>query len=70
LSYPTCHNSPQEQETTIHAAGEHPGTKRSIRSGVAQSVKAKPLTIQEAPPLKNSFQIQAAEYWLKLGEAD
>ena len=38
--------------------------------GVAQSVKAKSLTIQEAPPLKNSLQIKAAEYWLKLGEAD
>jgi hypothetical protein len=38
--------------------------------GVAQSVKAKTLTIQEAPPLKNSLQIKAAEYWLKLGEAD
>ena len=32
--------------------------------GVAQSVKAKSLTIQD------SLQIKAAEYWLKLGEAD
>jgi hypothetical protein len=38
--------------------------------GVAPSVNAKPLPIQEAPPLKNSLQIKAAEYWLKLGEAD
>ena len=38
--------------------------------GVAQSVKAKTLPMQEAPPLKNSLQIKAAEYWLKLGEAD
>jgi hypothetical protein len=30
----------------------------------AQSVKAEPLTIQD------SLQIKAAEYWLKLGEAD
>ena len=41
-----------------------------IVPGVAQSVKPKTLTIQEAPPLKNSLQIKAAEYWLKLGEAD
>ena len=32
--------------------------------GVAQSVKGKTLTIQD------SFQVKAAEYWLKLGEAD
>jgi hypothetical protein len=32
--------------------------------GVAQSVKAKPLTIRD------SLQIKAAEYWLRLGEAD
>ncbi len=32
--------------------------------GVAPSVKAQPLTIQD------SLQIKAAEYWLKLGEAD
>jgi hypothetical protein len=32
--------------------------------GVAPSVNAKPLTIQD------SLQIKAAEYWLKLGEAD
>jgi len=32
--------------------------------GVAQSVKPKTLTIQD------SLQIKAAEYWLKLGEAD
>jgi hypothetical protein len=32
--------------------------------GVAQSVNAKPLTIQD------SLQIKSAEYWLKLGEAD
>jgi hypothetical protein len=32
--------------------------------GVAQSVNGKPLTIQDA------LQIKAAEYWLKLGEAD
>jgi hypothetical protein len=32
--------------------------------GVAQSVKGRPLTIQA------SVQIKAAEYWLKLGEAD
>jgi hypothetical protein len=32
--------------------------------GVAQSVKAKTLTIQD------SLQIKAAEYWPKLGEAD
>jgi hypothetical protein len=38
--------------------------------GLAQSGKRKTLTIQEAPPLKNSLQIKAAEYWLKLGEAD
>jgi hypothetical protein len=31
--------------------------------GVAQSVNAKPLTIQD------SLQIKAAEYWLKLGQA-
>jgi hypothetical protein len=31
--------------------------------GVAQSVNATPLTIQD------SLQIKAAEYWLKLGEA-
>ena len=37
--------------------------------GVAQSVKAKTLSI-EALPLKNSLQIKAAEYWLRLGEAD
>jgi allophanate hydrolase subunit 1 len=37
---------------------------------VAQSVKAKPLAIQEALPSKDSLQIKAAEYWLKLGEAD
>jgi hypothetical protein len=36
----------------------------------AQSVKGRTLTMQEAPPLKNSLQIKAAEYWLKLGEAD
>jgi hypothetical protein len=38
--------------------------------GVAQSGKLQTLTIQEAPPLRNSLQIKAAEYWLKLGEAD
>jgi len=38
--------------------------------GVAQSGKAKPLNIQEAPPLKTALHIKAAEYWLKLGEAD
>ena len=32
--------------------------------GVAQSVKRRSLTIQD------SLQIKAAEYWLKLGEAD
>ena len=32
--------------------------------GVAQSMKPKTLTIQD------SLQIKAAEYWLKLGEAD
>jgi hypothetical protein len=32
--------------------------------GVAQSVKGRTLTIQD------SLQIKAAEYWLKLGEAD
>jgi hypothetical protein len=32
--------------------------------GVDQSVNAKPLIIQD------SLQIKAAEYWLKLGEAD
>jgi hypothetical protein len=32
--------------------------------GVAQSGKAKPPTIQDSLPIK------AAEYWLKLGEAD
>jgi len=32
--------------------------------GVAQSVKLQTLTIQD------SLQIKAAEYWLKLGEAD
>ena len=32
--------------------------------GVAQSGKAKPLSIQD------SLQIKAAEYWLRLGEAD
>jgi hypothetical protein len=32
--------------------------------GVAQSGKAKPLPIQDSLPIK------AAEYWLKLGEAD
>jgi hypothetical protein len=32
--------------------------------GVAQSVKAKPL------PIQDSLQIKAAEYWLKLGEVD
>jgi hypothetical protein len=32
--------------------------------GVAQSGKAKPL------PIQDSLQIKAAEYWLKLGEAD
>jgi hypothetical protein len=32
--------------------------------GVAQSVKARTLAIQD------SLQIKAAEYWLKLGEAD
>ena len=32
--------------------------------GVAQSVKPKTLTIQDSLPIK------AAEYWLKLGEAD
>ncbi len=32
--------------------------------GVAQSVNAKPL------PMQASLQIKAAEYWLKLGEAD
>ena len=32
--------------------------------GVAPSVNAKPL------PIQDSLQIQAAEYWLKLGEAD
>jgi hypothetical protein len=32
--------------------------------GVAQSGNAKPL------PIQDSFQIKAAEYWLKLGEAD
>ena len=32
--------------------------------GVAQSVKAQSLTIQD------SLQIKAAEYWLRLGEAD
>jgi hypothetical protein len=32
--------------------------------GVAQSVNVKPTTIQD------SLQIKAAEYWLKLGEAD
>ena len=32
--------------------------------GVAQSVEVKTLTIQD------SLQIKAAEYWLKLGEAD
>ena len=32
--------------------------------GVAQSVKGKALTIQDA------LQIKTAEYWLKLGEAD
>jgi hypothetical protein len=35
-----------------------------IVRGVAQSVNATPL------PLQDSLQIQAAEYWLKLGEAD
>jgi hypothetical protein len=38
--------------------------------GVAPSVNAKPLPMQEAPPSKNSLPIKAAEYWLKLGEAD
>jgi hypothetical protein len=38
--------------------------------GGAQSGKATPRPIQDAPPLKNSLQIKAAEYWLKLGEAD
>ena len=38
--------------------------------GVDQSGKAKPLNLQEPPPLKNSLHIKAAEYWLKLGEAD
>ena len=32
--------------------------------GVAQSLKAKTLTLHDA------LQIKAAEYWLKLGEAD
>jgi hypothetical protein len=32
--------------------------------GVAQSVKVKTL------PIQDSLQIKAAEYWLKLGEAD
>ena len=32
--------------------------------GVAQSVKLKTL------PMQDSLQIKAAEYWLKLGEAD
>jgi hypothetical protein len=32
--------------------------------GVARSVKARTLTLQD------SLQIKAAEYWLKLGEAD
>jgi len=32
--------------------------------GVAQPVKAKPL------PIQDSLQVKAAEYWLKLGEAD
>jgi hypothetical protein len=32
--------------------------------GVAPSVNAKPL------PMQDSLQIKAAEYWLKLGEAD
>ena len=38
--------------------------------GVAQSGKPKPLNLQEAPPLKTSLLIKAAEYWLQLGEAD
>ena len=38
--------------------------------GVDQSGKAKPLNLQEPPPLKNSLHIKAAEYWLQLGEAD
>ncbi|MCX6923044.1 MAG: hypothetical protein NT154_07530 [Verrucomicrobia bacterium] len=44
--------------------------KAQSAPGVVQSGKAKPLPIQETPPLKNSLQIKAAEYWLKLGEAD
>ena len=32
--------------------------------GVAQSGKARPL------PIQDSLQLKAAEYWLKLGEAD
>jgi len=38
--------------------------------GFAQSGKAEPLNLQEAPPLKTSLHIKAAEYWLQLGEAD
>jgi hypothetical protein len=41
-----------------------PAPNAQFVPGVAQSVKAKPLTIQD------SLQIKAAEYWLKLGEPD
>ena len=64
------HNPPQEIEfedsKPVHA-GPNPGTKRSI---YPSSSPGETTTTQELLPINDALQIQAAEYWLKLGEAD
>jgi len=63
-------------EQVIHAGGGNPGSKRSLysREGQFKQEKELPvkdvLPIEEALPVEHSLQIKAAEYWLKLGEAD
>ena len=62
-------------EQVNHAGGGNPGTNDYCIIHEAQFTEEElPMRnaspTEEALPLDNSLQIQAAEYWLKLGEAD
>src|ERR1035441_1136388 len=64
MSNPPLHNPPVKTANQFMQPVEILAPEDQFIPGVAQSVKPKTLTIQDSLPIK------AAEYWLKLGEAD
>src|ERR1039458_6891550 len=70
MSVSYCCTIPRMKTKQFRQSVNNQGVTPQVLLHVAQLAQEEKLPMEEALSLKTSLQIKAAEYWLKLGEAD